>query len=308
MKIRTGSMMFVVGAFAVLMFPLQLSAQGCWPTRSSPDPQITEFDAPAAGTASGLGTTPFANNSECAIVGTYVDANTVYHGFLRTPDGKIISFDAPGASAVANTGTLAYSINDLGVIAGLVDDSNNLTHGFIRYPDGHFTTFDAPGAGTGSGQGTFAYNINLLGTISGQYFDANSISHGFVRWIDGHITSFDAPDASPTGPGTYVCLDTCINLEGAVTGYYYDAANGVHGFVRWRDGHFTEIDAPGASPAPFFGTLGSSINQEGTVAGYFVDSKQCRPWLCAHPRRRFHHHRRPGCEYRNRAGHWRFFD
>ena len=67
-------------------------------------------------------------------------------------------------------------------------------------------------------------------------------------------------------------METCINLEGAVTGYYYDAANGVHGFVRWRDGHFTEIDAPGASPAPFFGTLGSSINQEGTVAGYLVDS------------------------------------
>src|ERR1700685_3783182 len=119
MKIRTGSMMFVVCAFAALMFPLQLSAQGRWPTRSFPGPQLIEFDAPEAGTASGLGTTPFANNSECAIVGTYVDANTVYHGFLRTPDGKFISFDAPGASAVANTGTLAYSINDLGVIAGL---------------------------------------------------------------------------------------------------------------------------------------------------------------------------------------------
>src|ERR1700677_3718612 len=125
MKIRTGSMMFVVCALVALIFPLQLSAQGHWPTRNFPGPQLIEFDAPNAGTASGLGTTPYANNDECAIVGTYVDANLVYHGFARTPDGKFISFDAPGASAVAGTGTLAYAINDFGVIAGLVDDANN---------------------------------------------------------------------------------------------------------------------------------------------------------------------------------------
>lgn len=273
MKISKSSIMLVVCAFVALLFPPQLSAQGHCDDSWFPGPKLVEFDAPNAGTAPGLGTQPLANNSECAIVGYYQDANEVFHGFLRKPDGKIIALDAPGAGSVASSGqgTAAYSINDLGVIAGLVQDANNTVHGFVRYPDGGYCVFDAPGAGTGGDLGTYAFNINLLGTIAGEYFDANNVSHGFMRWIDGHITTFDAPDASAAGGGTAVCEETCINPEGAVTGWYYDATSGVHGYVRRPDGHITEFDEPGASPLPFYGTIGSSINQEGTVAGYYVD-------------------------------------
>ena len=274
MNISKCSMMLLVCSFAGLWFPLQLSAQGQCEHGWFPGPKLIEFDVPEAGTAPGLGTQPLANNSECAIVGTYQDANSVYHGFLRSPDGKITSFDAPvaGAAVTAGQGTMAYSINDFGVITGQVEDANNIVHGFVRYPDCHFTIFDAPGAGTGSAEGTYAYNINSWGTISGEYYDSADASHGFVRWIDGHIITFDAPDAVAASGGTYVCEETCINKEGAVTGWYYDASSAVHGYVRWPDGRFTEFDAPGASLLPFYGTIGGSINQDGTVAGYDVDS------------------------------------
>jgi len=45
---------------------------------------ITTFDVPAAGTASGRGTTPASNNDSNTITGWYTDASGLYHGFLRT--------------------------------------------------------------------------------------------------------------------------------------------------------------------------------------------------------------------------------
>ena len=77
MKISKSSMMFVVCAFVALLFPPQLSAQGYCDDSWFPGPKLVEFDAPNAGTAPGLGTQPFANNSECAIVGYLQDAKKV---------------------------------------------------------------------------------------------------------------------------------------------------------------------------------------------------------------------------------------
>ena len=66
--------------------------------------RIITFDAPGAGTMAGQGTGCFAGtdcsvliNNFGAITGYYLDANNVYHGFVRSPDGKFTSFEAPGA-------------------------------------------------------------------------------------------------------------------------------------------------------------------------------------------------------------------
>jgi hypothetical protein len=48
-----------------------------------PNGQITKFIVAGAGTGSGQGTLPYANNSTGAITGVYVDSRGVYHGFLR---------------------------------------------------------------------------------------------------------------------------------------------------------------------------------------------------------------------------------
>ena len=47
-----------------------------------PASPFTEFDAPLAGKAAGLGTYPLANNSEGSVVGYYIDANSVVGGIL----------------------------------------------------------------------------------------------------------------------------------------------------------------------------------------------------------------------------------
>ena len=164
-----------------------------------PQPTITTFDAPGAGTGPGQGTLPFAINPAGTVLGYYIDAGDARHGFLRTRNGAITTFDAPGAGTGPGQGTTAFSINPAGAIAGRYIDASDAFHGFLRTPDGAITTFDVPGAGTGPGQGTRASNINPSDAVAGRYIDASDVSHGFLRAPDGTITTFDAPNA---GTGT----------------------------------------------------------------------------------------------------------
>jgi len=114
----------------------------------SPDGKITVFDAPGAGDSGSHEGTVFSvnftpNGNEVAglndlgmVAATYLDANNVYHGFLRTPDGKFTSFDAPGADLTPGdlNGTFPFAVNDLGVVTGIYTDANYLPHGFLREP------------------------------------------------------------------------------------------------------------------------------------------------------------------------------
>jgi hypothetical protein len=99
------------------------------------DGKITTFDAPGAGSAIYQGTgcpsdCPVSINDWGAITGVYIDANYVFHGYLRSPEGKIATVDPLGSA-----GTLPFSINDFGVITGEYLDANNVYHGFLRIPD-----------------------------------------------------------------------------------------------------------------------------------------------------------------------------
>jgi len=79
---------------------------------------------------------PVGLNDSGAITGIYLDANNVYHGFLRSPEGTITTFEARGADTTPGSynGTLPYSINDQGVITGYYVDAKNVVHGFLLLP------------------------------------------------------------------------------------------------------------------------------------------------------------------------------
>ena len=139
---------------------LALCTLGLGLSGSAQEPTFTAFDAPSAGTSAGQGTSAFGINPPGAIMGYYLDASNVFHGFLRAKRGSITTFDAPGAGAGPFQGTLAFGLNPVGAIAGYYIDATNVRHGFLRSRAGTFTTFDAPDAGTGSGQGTIPASIN----------------------------------------------------------------------------------------------------------------------------------------------------
>jgi predicted membrane protein len=226
---------------------------------------ITTFGAPEAGYG---GTHPYSINRGGAIAGWYEDASTVFHGFVRAAHGAITSFDAPGAGAGAYQGTFAFSINSSGAITGYFWDASLVYHSFVRAANGAMTTFDAPGAGTGEGQGTYAVSINDAGAITGYYFDASGMQQGFVRTASGTISSFEAPGAIATYP-------TGINASGYVVGYIFTLPNGspLEGFVRGAElGGIATFRAPGAGTGNSEGTFGYSINNAGTIAGYYIDA------------------------------------
>lgn len=66
-----------------------------------------------------------------------------------------------------------------------------------------------------------------------------------------------------------------LNAGGTILGNYYDSNFVAHGFLRTVDGTMTSFDAPNAAPYSFFGgTNPGSINDSGTVAGFFNDLTQ----------------------------------
>jgi hypothetical protein len=253
---------------------------------------IITFDAPGAIPVAGSfdGTFPSSINNGGTIAGIYVDANTLYHGFLRSPGGEFTTLDAPGAGtsvgtrfralpaspATVNIRTHSINTNDRGAITGNYFDSNNVSHGFLHSPEGEFITVDAPGASSAAGtfDGTFPSSINNDGTITGNFIDSKDLNHGFLRSPTGEFITFDASGAKSVPAAGYGTVPESINDVGAITGHYIDVRDVTRGFLRSPVGRFTTFDAPGASStAAFgFGTLPESINHPGAITGHYGDA------------------------------------
>jgi hypothetical protein len=150
----------------------------------SPDGKLKIFNVPAAGTGSYQGTgcpgCALGFNLWGAIGGTYIDSNSVQHGFLHSPDGRFTTFDAPGAGTGSYQGTgcpsdCPTSLNDFGAIMGTYIDTNGVLHGYLRNPNGNIVTIDPAGSVF-----TWSSGINDFMAITGYYADVNNVYHGFL--------------------------------------------------------------------------------------------------------------------------------
>ena len=132
-------------------------------------------------------------------------------------------------------------------------------------------TFDAPGAGTTSNFGTFPRSINDSGAVTGHYTDANRVNHGFLRTPHGNIITFNIPGAGTAAGSGFGTFPESINDAGTITGHYTDAENVWHGFLRTPRGDIITFDAPSGHTAAnsLSGTFPDSINDAGTITGYF---------------------------------------
>jgi len=267
------------GAFALCLTLLGALAMTI---PANADSHIISFEAPGSGAGQGQGTgcfgCTFSINQSGAVVGTYLDTNNVYHGFLRSPDGKFTSFEAPGADTTPNdyNGTLAQSINDFGVIAGFYADATGLTHGFVRSKKGAFTTFNVPGAVNGS----WPIYLNDAGAIVGYSLDVNLLFHAFLRHPDGTFSVFVGPDSCTSGipGGCYGSEAAFVSLFGASVGNFEDNSGNFvgHGLIREPSGKLSTFDAPGAGSGAYQGTgcpgCNFGVNLWGAIAGSFTDA------------------------------------
>ena len=67
------------------------------------------------------------------IVGRYVDASGVSHGFLRSQSGHVLTFDVPGAGSASGLGTVPGSSDPAARNHGILwGQPGDLSHGFLH--------------------------------------------------------------------------------------------------------------------------------------------------------------------------------
>ena len=112
-------------------------------------------------------------NAAGAIVGSYINTNGMFHGFIRNPDGSFNTIDLP------KTPDLAYlfvnTITDLGVIGFRAKAVNDILRSYILLPDGALYEVRFPGSVI-----TVVRNVNQDGSIIGYYDSTDGRTLGFV--------------------------------------------------------------------------------------------------------------------------------
>jgi hypothetical protein len=210
-------------------------------------------------------TSPNYIDAEDVVVGNFLDASGVTHGFILYR-GHYTTFDIPGALATALS-----SINSWGEMTGftcLVDPTCEAPpyESFTVSPRGEitqFNPFDAPSS--------FAAGVNLFGTVVGTYTDSGGVTHGY-QLSHGDFTSNDFPHSILTFNGG-------INPQGDIVGFYTDTSNVTHSFLR-SHGSYTGFDPPGAT----YSNAGG-INASGIIVGFYVDSAGVAHGYIRTPRR-----------------------
>jgi hypothetical protein len=127
---------------------------------------ITTFAVPDA-----KATLAYQLNASNEIIGSYIDANDISHGFTRDSAGNLtFPIDVPGS-----TGTKLLGNNDMNWGVGSYTDASGVTHGLYFITPDNIVTYDYPGATSTSLTG-----VNRVGIICGYYYDAAGIAHGLV--------------------------------------------------------------------------------------------------------------------------------
>ena len=170
--------------------------------------RVTTIDYPGA-----TQTLAFGMNTAGDVVGSYIDAAGMEHGFVLR-DGAFTSFDYPGA-----VWTEGWGINSQGEIAGQYGLMDMTMHGF-RLRNGEFTPVEVPGQ-----PNTMPQRIGPDGTIVGCYHvntSSGSVNldtmHGFAMTASGAVTAY--PPARTMNNG--------INPQGDIVGDVFDATGRIH--------------------------------------------------------------------------------
>jgi len=155
----------------------------------------------------GGGTQAYGINDAGAIVGVYMDANSVWHGFsLSGVGGTYTSIDYPGASV-----TQVNGINNTGTIVGEYGGQDVLAiggYGFTLSGTTYSSPMDYPGALM-----TYALAINDAGTVVGYYIDAAG-DHGFMA-TPGAVQPSLAVTLSGAGSGVVTSAPSGIDCSAA---------------------------------------------------------------------------------------------
>ncbi len=176
-------------------------------------------------------------NAAGVIVGSYRDADGMFHGFMRNPDGSFITIDVPEKPNLEFL--FVNTITDVGVVGFRAKAVNDILRSYILLPSGILHEVRLPGSVI-----TVVRNVNQDGSIIGYYDTADGRRHGFVgipvdKAVSDHFGNYynvtltkglnmlSVPLASPT-PMTAKSL---AGIAGATVVIALDAEN--QRFIAW---------------------------------------------------------------------------
>ena len=207
-------------------------------------------------------------NSSGRIVGTYVDAEGLYHTYIFAPDGRFFTVDYLDASTLEYI--FLHGINDATIVVGrakAVDDVPRTYVGSLRYGL-HEVQYP-------SSVITEGWNINQDGSVVGHYDTADGNRHGFIAKPTADTATQPAtPDAdfnyifqSINVPGVdFLELTASSDFEDYAGNTRSPDGKKIVGFTLIDD-VFTIYDFPGSKNTYFY-----ALGNNGNAAGHYEDS------------------------------------
>ena len=172
-------------------------------------------------------------NAAGAVVGSYIDADGMFHGFIRHPDGSFTTIDLP---EMPNLQFLfVNTITDFGAVGFRAKAANDILRSYILMPDGTLYEVRIP-----SSVITVVRNVNQDGSIVGYYDLADGRRHGFLGRPKGegfgnifsmHLSEGLNMLSVPLKPTVHMTARSLAAKTGATTVITLDAAN--QQFVGW---------------------------------------------------------------------------
>ena len=206
-----------------------------------------------------------------AVIGSYIDSDGIYHGYVRAPDGRFIFADVLEVSNLEYF--FAHGVNDVGVAVIRAKAVGDISRTYLGN-FGQIRELRFPGSVTTEG-----WNINRNGSVVGHYTSADGRTHGFIA---RPITDTDATVEEPpvVVPADADYTFEAINVAGVdfleltASSDFEDYAGNTRsadgqkivGFTL-IDGVFTTYDFPGSQNTYFY-----ALGNNGNAAGHYEDS------------------------------------
>ena len=171
------------------------------------------------------------------LVGSYIDADGIYHPYTRHPNGRFVSVDLPGAATLEYM--FVHGINDAGIIIGRSKRVEDIPRTYVgTFRDG-LQELIFPGSTSTEG-----YNINQDGSVVGHYDSPDGRRHGFiarpateaVSTLLGNTYTVTLSKglnmlSVPLAPPTPMTAKNLVAITGATTIITLDAAT--QRFIAW---------------------------------------------------------------------------
>ena len=207
-------------------------------------------------------------NSSGGMVGSFVDAEGIYHPYIRTPTGRFVSLDLPQAPNLEYF--FVHGINDARVVVARTKQVDGLPITLVGTFQGGLKSFEVPGSVFTEG-----YNINQDGSIVGHYESTDGRILGFIARLATELD--DEPVVTPDElnytfesinvPGVDFLAVTASSDFDDYAGYTKSADGEQEVAFTLIDGVFKTYSFPGSQNTYFY-----ALGNNGQAAGHFQDS------------------------------------